>query len=97
MESLGKVISQNSQHAQSFITKCSSDLHRSKQKQVKDLIKKEKQNTSNLQALEKLQRDTTGIVEEQYHWLEEAKVNLTFPMTSEAEISKARNFSGAKP
>ena len=60
-------------------------------------MEKEKQNASNLQVLEGLQREATEIAEEQYCRLEEARLNLTAPLTSEAKTSEAEDYRGARP
>ena len=39
-----------------------------------------------------LQKEAMEIVEEQHHGLEEARLNLTTPLTSEAETSQAENY-----
>ena len=57
---------------------------------MEELIQKETQNTSKLQVLE--EREAMEIAEEQYHGLEEARLNLKTPLTSEAE-----NYRGARP
>ena len=49
-------------------------MPKSIQEQVQELITKEKENASKLQALEKLQWDATVIAERHYHQLEEAWV-----------------------
>ena len=60
------------------------------------LIEKE-QNASKLQVLEELKREATEIVEEQHHRLEDARLNLTTPLTSEVEASEPENYGGARP
>ena len=80
----------------SLIEQCSSDLPKSILGQVEDLIEKEKQNASKLQVMEELQREATEIGE-QHCRLEEASINLTTPLTSEAETSEAENNGWARP
>ena len=85
IELLEKDISQNSQWVQRLIEQCSCGLPKSILGKVEELIEREKQNTSKLQVLEELQREATEIAEEQHYRPEEARLNLTTPLTSEAE------------
>ena len=41
--------------------------------------------------------EATEIAEEQHHRLEEARLNLTTPLTSEVEASEAEGYGGARP
>ena len=75
----------------------SSNLPKSIIGQVEALIAKEQQNASKLQVLEEINKETTEIVEEHHHRLEEARLNLTTPLTSEVEASDAENYGGARP
>ena len=61
------------------------------------LIAKEQQNASKLQILEEINKEATEIVEEQYCRLEEARLNLTTPLTSEVEASEAEVMVGQGP
>ena len=97
VESLENEINHNFQLVQSLIHQQSSAMPKSIQKQVEDIINKEKQNASELQALEKLQRNATAIAEEQYHQLEEVRGNITTPMTYEAETFETKNYIGERP
>ena len=72
----------------------SSNLPKSIIGQVEALIAKEQQNASRLQILEEINKETTEIVEEQHHRLEEARLNLTTPLTSEIE---PKSYGGARP
>ena len=54
LELLEKEISQNSQHTQSLIDQHSSDVQRSIQVQVEELIEKENENASKLKVVEEL-------------------------------------------
>ena len=63
--------------------------------QVEELIEKETQNVSKLQVLGELQREATEIAEEQCCRLEEARLNLITPFTSEAETSEAEKYGVA--
>ena len=85
MELLKKAISQNSQQVQSLTEQYSSDLPKSIQEQVQELIREEKQNTFKIQVLENLQREATLIAKEEHFRLEEARLNLMTSLTSEAE------------
>ena len=44
-----------------------------------------------------INKEATEIVEEQPHRLEEARLNLTTPLTSEVEASEAGGYDGARP
>ena len=67
----------------------SSNLPKSIIGQVEALIVKEQQNASKLQILEEINKGATEIVEEQHRRLEEARLILTTPLTSEVEASEA--------
>ena len=73
----------------------SSNLPKSILEQVEALIEKEHQYASKQQILEELNRETTEIAEEQHCRLEEARLNLTTPLTSEVETSELDNYGGA--
>ena len=90
-------ISQNSQQSQRLMEQSSSNLPKSIIGQVEALIAKEQQNASKLQILEEINKEATEIVEEQHHRLEEARLNLTTPLTSEVEASEAKRYGGARP
>ena len=60
------------------------------------LIEKEQQNASKLKVLEELNWEATEIAKEQYHRLEEARLNLT-PLTSEVEASEPEKYGEARP
>ena len=92
---LEEEISQNSQWVQNLIEQGSSTLPKSILGQVGDLIEREKQNASKLQVLEELNREAMEIAEEQHGRLEELRLNLTTPLTSDAEASEPENYSGA--
>ena len=95
---LEEEISQNSQQVQCLIEEqCSSNLPRSILGQVDALIEKEQQNASNLKVLEELSKEAMVIVEEQHCRLEEVRMNLTTPLTSEAEASEPENYDGPRP
>ena len=47
--------------------------------------------------LEEINKEATEIAEEQHHRLEEARLNLTTPLTSEVEASEAKSCGGARP
>ena len=64
--------------------------------QVEALIQKEQQNASKLQILEEINRKATEIVEDQHHRLEEARLNLTTPLTSKVEASEPQNYGAAR-
>ena len=99
IRSLEEDISQNSQQAQRLMEQqSSSNLPKSIIGQVEALIVKEQQNASkSLQILEEIIKEPTEIVEEQHCRLEEARLNLTTPLTSEVEASEAENYGGARP
>ena len=97
IRSLVEEISQNSQQAQRLVEQSSSNLPKSIIVQVEALIAKEQQNASKLQILEEINKEATEIVEEQYHRLEGARLNLTTPLTSEVEASEAKSYGGARP
>ena len=61
------------------------------------LIAKEQQNASKLQILEEINKQATEIAEEQHCRLEEARLNLTTPLTSEIEASEAESYCGVRP
>ena len=91
-------ISQNSQQVQRLMEQqSSSNLPKSIIAWVEALIVKEQQNASKLQILEEINREATEIVEEQHHRLEEARLNLTTPLTSKVEASEAEIYGGARP
>ena len=95
IRSLEEEISQNSQQVQRLMGKqSSSNLPKSIIGQVEALIAKEQQNASKLQILEEINKEATEIAEEQHHRLEEARLNLTTPLTSEAE---PESYDGARP
>ena len=75
----------------------SGNLPKSIMGQVEALIAKEQQNASKLQILEEINKEATEIAEEQHRRLEEARLNLTTPLTSEVEASEAENYGGARP
>ena len=75
----------------------SSNLPKSIIGQVEALIAKEQQNASKLQILEEINKEATEIAEEQHRRLEEARLNLTTPLTSEVEASEAEGYGGARP
>ena len=97
IRSLEEEISQNSQQAQRLMEQSSSNLPKSIMGQVEALIAKEQQNASKLQILEEINKEATEIAEEQHHRLEEARLNLTTPLTSEVEASEAEGYGGARP
>ena len=89
IRSLEKEISQNSQLAQTLMEQqSSSNLPKSIIGQGEVLIEKEQQNASKLQILEEINKEATEIVEEQQCRLEEARLNLTTPLTYEVEVSE---------
>ena len=91
-------ISQNSQQAQRLMEQqSSSNLAKSISGQVEALIAKEQQNASKYQILEEINKEATEIVEEQHHRLEEARLNLTTPLTSEVETSEPESYDSARP
>ena len=61
------------------------------------LIAKEQQNASKLQILEEINKEATEIAEQQHCRLEEARLNLTTPLTSDVEASKPEIYGGARP
>ena len=61
------------------------------------LIAEEQQNASQLQILEEINKEATEIVEEQHCRLEEARWNLTTPLTSKVEASEPETYGGARP
>ena len=97
IRSLEEEISQNSQQVQRLMEQSSSNLPKSIIGQVEALIAKEQQNASKLQILEEINKEATEIAEEQHHRLEEARLNLTTPLTSEVEASEAESYCGARP
>ena len=97
IRSLEEEISQNSQQVQRLIEQSSSNLPKSIIGQMEALIAKEQQNASKLQILEEINKEATEIEEEQHHRLEEARLNLTTPLTSEVEASEAESYGGARP
>ena len=98
IRSLEEDISQNSQQVQRLMEQqSSSNLPKSIIGQVEALIVKEQQNASKLQILEEINKEATEIVEEQHCRLEEARLNLTIPLTSEVEASEAEIYGGARP
>ena len=98
IRSLEEEISQNSQQVQRIIElQGSSNLPKSILGQVHALIEKEHQNATKLQILEEINREATEITEEQHHRLEEVRLNLTTPLTSEGEASEPENYGGARP
>ena len=97
IRSLEEEISKNSQWAQRLIEQSSGTLPKSIIGQVEALIAKEHQTASKLQILEEINKEATEIVEEQHCRLEEARLNLTTPLTSEVEASEAESYGGARP
>ena len=97
IRSLEEEISKNSQQAQRLMEQSSSNLPKSIIGQEEALIAKEQQNASKLQILEEINKETTEIAEEQHCRLEEARLNLTTPLTSEVEASEAESYGGARP
>ena len=98
IRSLEEDISQNSQQVQWLMEQqSSSNLPKSIIGQVEALIVKEQLNASKLQILEEINKEATEIVEEQHSRLEEARLNLTTPLTSEVEASEAKSYGGARP
>ena len=97
IRSLEEDISQNSQQAQRLMEQQSSNnLPKSIIGQVEALIVKEQQNASKL-ILEEINKEATEIAEEEHCRLEEARLNLTTPLTSEVEASDAGIYGGARP
>ena len=97
IRSLEEEISQNSQQVQRLMEQSSSNLPKSIIGQVEALFAKEQQNASKLQILEEINKEATEIVEEQHCRLEEARLNLTTPLTSEVEASEAESYGWAWP
>ena len=98
IRSLEEEISQNFQQEQRLMEQqSSSNLPKSIIGQVEALIVKEQQNASKLQILEEINKEATEIAKEQHHRLEEARLNLTTPLTSEVEDSEAEIHGGARP
>ena len=97
IRSLEEEISQNSWQAQRLIEQSSSNLPKSILGQVEALIAEEHQNASKLQILEEINKEATEIAEEQHCRLEEARLNLTTPLTSEVDASEAESYGGARP
>ena len=98
IRSLEEKISQNSQQVQRLMEQqSSSNLPKSILGQVEALIVKEQQNASKLQILEKINKEATEIVEEQHCRLEEARLNLTTPLSSKVEASEPKSYGGARP
>ena len=97
IRSMEEEISQNSQWVQRLMEQSSGNLPKSIMGQVEALIAKEQQNASKLQILEEINKEAIEIVEEQHHRLEEARLNLTTPLTSEVEASEAEGYGGARP
>ena len=96
IRSLEEEISKNSQQVQKLMEQSSSNLPKSIIGQVEALIVKEQQNASKLQILEEINKEATEIAEEQHCRLEEARLNLTTPLTSEVEAS-AESYGWARP
>ena len=97
IRSLEEEISQNSQQAQRLMEQqSSSNLPKSIIGQVEALIVKEQQNASKLQILEEINKEATEIAGEQYCRFEEARLNLTTPLTSKVEASEAEIYGGAR-
>ena len=98
IRSLEEEISQNSQQVQRLIEQqSSSNLPKSILGQVEALIAKEQQNACKLQILEEINKEATEIVEEQHCRLEEARSNLSTPLTSKIEASEPEIYGGARP
>ena len=98
IRSFEEEISQNSQQVQRLMEQqSSSNLPKSIIGQVEALIAKEQQNASKLQILEEISKEANEIVEEQHCRLEEARLNLTTPLTSEVEASEPESYGGARP
>ena len=97
IRSLEEEISKNAQQVQRLMAQSSGNLPKSIIGQVEALIAKEHQNASKLQILEEINKEATEIAEEQHHRLEEARLNLTTPLTSEVEASEAESYGGARP
>ena len=97
IRSLEEEISRNSQQVQRLMEQRSSNLPKSIIGQVEALIAKEQQNASKLQILEEINKEATEIAEEQHCRLEDARLNLTTPLTSEVKASEAESYGGARP
>ena len=94
IRSLEEEISQNSQQVQRLMEQQSfSNLPKSIIGQMEALIAKEKQNASK----EEINKEAIEIAEEQHHRLEEARLNLTTPLTSKVEASEPESYGGARP
>ena len=50
-----------------------------------------------MQILEEINKEAIEIAEEQHHRLEEAKLNLTTPLTFEVEASEPESCGGTRP
>ena len=50
-----------------------------------------------MQILEEINKEATEIAEEQHRRLEEARLNLTTPLTSEVEASEPESYGEARP
>ena len=61
------------------------------------LVLKDQQNASKLHILEEINKEATEIVVKQHLRLEEARLNLTTPLTSAVEASDAEIYGGARP
>ena len=94
---LEEEMSQNSQQAQSLIEQGSSNLLKFILGQVEDLIRKESKMSPKLQVLKESNREAMEMLEEQHCRLKEVRLNLTIPLTSEAETSEPENYQGAGP
>ena len=98
IRSLEEEISQCSKQVQRSIEQQgSSNLPKSILGQVEALTEKEQQNASKLQILEEINREATEIAGEQHCRLEELRLNLSTPLTSEVEASEPENYGGARP
>ena len=97
IRSLEEEISKNSQQVQRLMEQSFSNLPKSIIGQVEALIAKEQHNASKLQILEEINKEAIEIEEEQHCRLEEARLNLTTPLTSEVEASEAESYGGARP
>ena len=74
----------------------SNNLSKSILGKVEALIEKDQKNASKLQILEELNREAMEIAEEPHCRLKEVRLNLTTPLTSEAEASEPENYSEAR-
>ena len=98
IRSLVEEISQNFQQVQRLIEQqSSSNLSKFILGWVEALIVREQQNASKLQILEEINKEATEIVEEQHCRLEEVRLDLTTPLTSEVEASEPESYGGARP